>query len=66
MGADVERVVPRENSHAMSWRTFGDPSGRHHRCIADYSAMHRVNGVLLESATVGEPSAMCRRVMVMS
>ena len=79
MGADVERVVPRENSHAMSWRTFGKPSGKHHRCIADYSAMHRgifgdlsalhrltVNDVLLESATVGDPSAMHRRVMVMS
>ena len=79
MGADVERVVPRENSHAMSWRTFGEPSGEHHRCIAEYSAKHRgifedwsalhrltVNDVLLESATVGDLSAMRRRVMVMS
>ena len=41
MGADVEGVVPRENSHAMYWQTFGEPSGKHYRCIAEYSAMHR-------------------------
>ena len=22
-------------------KLFGEPSGKHHRCIADYSAMHR-------------------------
>ena len=33
MGADVERVVPGENSHAMYCRTFGEPSGKHHGCM---------------------------------
>ena len=41
------------------------------RCIGEYSGINwryivTVNNVLLESATVGDPSAMRRRVMVMS
>ena len=58
---------------------INETSGKHYRCIAEYSAMHRgifsnqsalhrltVNDVILESATVGDPSAMRRGVMVMS
>ena len=30
-----------KNSHAMYCRTFGEPSEKYHRCIAEYSAMHR-------------------------
>ena len=70
MGADVERVVPRENSHAMYCRTFGEPLGKHHRIFGDAVASGNIRGligatsaitfndVLLESATVGDPSAM--------
>ena len=59
-------------------RCIDKPSGKHHRCIAEYSAMYRGLGdysalhrltasdVLLESATVGDHLAMRRGVMAMS
>ena len=68
------RWVPMSNvwSHRKTpTRCIDEPSGKHHRCIAEYSARHRgifgdcsalhrlkVNDVLLESGTVGDPSAM--------
>ena len=68
MVADVERVVPRENTHAIDSRTFGEVSPMHRRIFGYASgnirgfigAIHRltVNDVVLESATIGDPSAM--------
>ena len=37
MGADVERVVPREKSYAMYCRTFGEPSPVRRRIFSDAS-----------------------------
>ena len=56
-------------------RCLDEPSGNLRGSITDaspiiqlHSALHRltVNDVLLESATMGDPSAMRRRVMVRS
>ena len=38
IGADIERVVQRENTHAMYRRTFG--TIRYRRNFAKYSVMH--------------------------
>ena len=37
MGADVERVVLRDNLHAMYWRTFGEALPMHRRIFGDAS-----------------------------
>ena len=64
------RWVPMSNvwSHEKTHtRCIDEPSGKYHRCIAEYSAMHRltVNDELLKSATVGDPSACHRQISAM-
>ena len=70
MGADVERVVPREKTHAMYWRSFGEVSPTFYRIFGD--ASEKIQGKI---GAIYRPASACDRqiyrrcvggVMVMS